>query len=365
MVNLSHIVKYFKTIFDDSQNFAPEERNETKPTASYPQLLVQRGIEALNTSADDYYQRMSYPNPVIAKPFSDIKEAPTLLICLGKLLEGLHLSKGMTVMDFGAGVCWLSRCIAQMQCQPIAVDVSSTALVMGQRLFQDYPPIFSVIVPKFLHLDGHRLSLENNSIDRIICFDAFHHVPNRTDIMQEFYRVLCDGGIAGFSEPFGKHSENSQSQAEMRNYGVLEDDINLSELERDAKRIGFKFSKSDQGIFFLQKGTYKLDSRSSEGLACKIERIHGRIRVTNTGSAKWLCNPPLGLGKVQIGAHSFNNGKLINYDAYRQPLERDVLSRESFEARIDLPPGEYVVDMVSEGVAWFENCGSGTLSLAI
>jgi len=34
MVNLSHIGKYFKFIFDDSQNFAPKDRNGTKPTAS-------------------------------------------------------------------------------------------------------------------------------------------------------------------------------------------------------------------------------------------------------------------------------------------------------------------------------------------
>ena len=34
MVNLSHIGKYFKFIFDDPQNFAPKDRKGTKPTPS-------------------------------------------------------------------------------------------------------------------------------------------------------------------------------------------------------------------------------------------------------------------------------------------------------------------------------------------
>ena len=40
MVNLSHIGKCIEFIFDDSQNFAPKDRNGTKPTASAPNLLT-------------------------------------------------------------------------------------------------------------------------------------------------------------------------------------------------------------------------------------------------------------------------------------------------------------------------------------
>jgi len=36
MVNLGHIGKYFKLIFDDSQNFALKDRKGTKPTPSNP-----------------------------------------------------------------------------------------------------------------------------------------------------------------------------------------------------------------------------------------------------------------------------------------------------------------------------------------
>ena len=35
------------------------------------------------------------------------------------------------------------------------------------------------------------------SVDRIVCFDAFHHAPNPRAVIREFGRVLADGGIAG------------------------------------------------------------------------------------------------------------------------------------------------------------------------
>jgi SAM-dependent methyltransferase len=118
------------------------------------------------------------------------------------------------------------------------VDVSATALKMGEILFKDYPPVGGCVAPpKFLCFDGRKLPLEASSIDRIICFDALNHVPNRPEIRQEFYRVLRSGGIVGFSEPVGRHSESPQAQMEMRNYGVLEDDIILEELERDIPKL--------------------------------------------------------------------------------------------------------------------------------
>ena len=40
------------------------------------------------------------------------------------------------------------------------------------------------------------------SIDVIMCFDAFHHFPDKEGILGEFHRVLKDGGILIFSENF-------------------------------------------------------------------------------------------------------------------------------------------------------------------
>src|SRR4029077_10841159 len=55
----------------------------------------------------------------------------------------------------------------------------------------------------------------------------------------ELGRVLKEGGIAGFAEPGPKHSLSPQSQYEMRTFGVVENDVEIREIWRQAKGAGF------------------------------------------------------------------------------------------------------------------------------
>jgi ubiquinone/menaquinone biosynthesis C-methylase UbiE len=140
----------------------------------------------------------------------------------------------MTVLDFAAGTCWLSRLLNQLQCQTISCDVSAAAaLEHGKRLFSEYPVTSSLVSkPEFLLFDGHTLNLPSKSVDRIICHDGFHHIPNQREVILELARVLKRGGIAGFSEPGRFHSQSPQSQYVMKNYTALENDIILPKYTR-------------------------------------------------------------------------------------------------------------------------------------
>jgi SAM-dependent methyltransferase len=183
---------------------------------------------------------MPDPLPAMSKPFANISEAPILLYKLGLLLSGMRLGKSMVVLDFGAGTCWLSRLLNQMSCITISVDVSETSLEFGKRLFSISPIVGNYLKPpEFVVFDGEHINVKDDSVDRIVCFDTFHHVPNQNTILSEFFRVLKPGGIVGFSEPGMFHSQNVQSQMEMRNHGVLENDINLEEINSLATSIGF------------------------------------------------------------------------------------------------------------------------------
>ena len=263
-------------------------------------------LEELSETADEYYRRIPDPSPLMAKPFASIHEAPEMLENLGRLLSGLRLGRTMTVLDFGAGTCWLSRIITELRCRAICVDTSATALAIGRRLFAEHPPLGGTLLePQFLHFDGRRIALPDASVDRIICFDAFHHVPNQAEVLAELGRVLRPGGIAGFSEPGRNHSCQPQSQYEMRNHRVLENDIDLNGIFTLAQPAGFTaltvkllndsevslddyngvFDSSppealrarvwndthnttfNRSIFFLHKGAPGLDSRGHEGLA--------------------------------------------------------------------------------------------------
>ncbi|MGD0275353.1 MAG: class I SAM-dependent methyltransferase [Syntrophales bacterium] len=386
-----------------------------KPDMIDPKKLMEElTIEDLCNTAELYYRNISDPTPQMAKPFSSILEAPDMLCKIGLLLSGLKLGKSMVVLDFGAGTCWLSRFLNQLCCPTISVDVSITALQIGQNLFKNYPIVGEFIQPpQFIHFNGHQIEVEDESIDRIVCFDTFHHIPNQSEILREFFRVLKPGGIVGFSEPGPHHSQSPQSQYEMRNYHVLENDIILGEIKNEAEGIGFTdlyvklvghpdldleyndyreiishkslppkvqnhlfISLENSAVFFLTKGKFIQDSRNHLGLKHSIEipttnyqaelneSIHFELTISNTGSSKWLHKNTNDIGVVMLGVHLYSeNHELINLDFFRDRFEQDMNPGQIIEKTISLTfdkPGKYFLafDLVSEKVCWFENIGS-------
>jgi SAM-dependent methyltransferase len=371
-------------------------------------------VEELCETADDYFKSIVDPTPQMAKPFSSLIEGPEILQNMGFLLSGLRLGKTMKVLEFGAGTCWFSRYLNQLQCQTISCDASKTALEIGQRLFEQFPIVGNLLAkPLFLNFDGHKIDLPSESVDRIVCYDAFHHIPNQEEVISELARVLKPGGIVGFSEPGRFHSQSPQSQYEMNNYTVLENDIIVSEIFAIAKKYGFDDIRfkvladldvsldqyhalinrtrsnvyelvnnnvsnvmTNRTVFFLYKGKFIPDSRSHLGLAhsisthrkeCQVgagEDLEIAIKVTNRGEAVWLHENIGDIGVVKVGTHLYDEqGHLLDLDFSRHLFEQAVKPGETIQKTITLKfaqPGVYKlsVDLVSEAICWFENVGS-------
>ena len=380
------------------------------------EVMRHYSVEELNETADEYYRVMDDPDLTLRKPFQSVNETPEMLENLGALFSGLHLGKAMTVLDFGAGTCWLSRLIAQLNCAVICCDPSAAALDIGRRFFAAHPPLTrELLPPRFLPFDGHRLELADESVDRIICFDAFHHVPNQAEVLRELGRVLRPGGIAGFSEPGRYHSRAPQSQYDMRNHRVLENDIDLNEIFSLAEPAGFTHVKVrvmndlsisleqynalfdgsvaslelrsaawqrmhdtmlNRTVFFLHKGALRLDSRGHDGLAHQmsvhpeaVSSPHGEpvtltFTITNAGAAHWLHQGPEIFGLVRLASHLYDqHGALLNLDYFRSELPRSVSPGETIHMTVAVPvperrPCSVVFDLVAEGVRWFEKEGS-------
>lgn len=376
------------------------------------------GVDALNTAADHYFESIDDYTHLFCKPFSDLRETADLLESLSFLLEGLLLAKGMTVLDFAAGSCWLSRSLNQMQCRTVSVDVSRKALEIGQELFDSYQmPRKSIAPPEFLHFDGYRIDLDDSSVDRIICNDGFHHVPNQQDVLCELFRVLKPGGVVGMSEPGFKHSQTPQSQYEMREFGVLENDIDVTKIFDIAQSVGFTDIKiaarcrsfislsehqsllADQSdvklsetlmqnmrtigknkvVFFLYKGQPKYDSRFPNHISGKVELLDARlnnvipvgkcleakVRITNVGESVWLQSGDSDIGVVFIGLHLYDEaGQCKNYDWMRFSIDRQMFPGENIVQLLSIAiPRDLkglhriAIDLVSESVAWFEQLG--------
>jgi SAM-dependent methyltransferase len=374
-------------------------------------------VEALNETAEQYFASVKDWDAAITKPLRSVEEAPALLSNFAHVLNGLQLVPGMSVLDFGAGSCWASRWLTQLGMEVIALDVSRTALKMGEALYARQPVIGQRPPPRFLHFDGHRIDLPDASVDRIVCLDTFHHLLNPDEVLRELSRILKPGGIAGFSEPGPRHSSSFQSQFEMRNFKVLEDDVDIARIWSSASATGFtrlrlavfaphtlllslpefeeylKGGKSNERfaeatrahmenarLFFLHKGplTAALDSRKREGLAAKLEvklasttlkegaPLAAQVVVTNSGRATWLPRSS-GRGAVLLGCHLLDaSGRMLKLDYFRHPLTpgdgRPIAPGETVTVDISVPlpgKGSYLLDwdMVSESVGWFSTIG--------
>lgn len=383
-------------------------------------------VEALNRTAEGYFASSSNWDAWLAKPFATVDGAPDLLMHASNILRGLQLEPGMTVLDFGAGSCWLSRWLTQMGMQVIALDVSPTALKIGRALYERQPVIGQRPAPRFLVSDGHRIDLPDASVDRILCLDVLHHLLNPDAVLREMSRVLKPGGIAGFSEPGPNHSKSPGAQYEMRNFKVLEDDVDIVQIWSWAKEMGFlrlsvgvfshapvlftlaefedylkdgtrpsetfqtvtRATMQEIRLFFLHKSGVVAapDSRGQTGLMAKLEvnvvsttvregtPVRARAVVTNSGRAVWLPRSAK-IGAVSLGCHLLDgSGKMLNPDFSRHALTpgdgRPIASGETVRLDLELPPlakGSYILefDLVSESVSWFAYLGSQAVRIAV
>src|SRR2546426_7865027 len=119
-------------------------------------LLRKYTPEELNQAAEAYFASIKNWDCHLAKPFASIEETPELLTYFAQVLSGLHLERGMTILDFAAGSCWSSRYLCQLGMKTIAMDVSVTALAIGRELFARNPVFGNCPPLDFMRFDGRQ-----------------------------------------------------------------------------------------------------------------------------------------------------------------------------------------------------------------
>jgi SAM-dependent methyltransferase len=407
-------------------SLAPRRRPTSPrvPRLAYPESELLRRNDEFNRAAEQQWQTIaaepSGREYVLNKPFSNVRDTSAMLYRLSLVLDILDLGVGHTVVDFGAGSCWLSALINRLRCHTVSIDVSPTALALGREAFHLDPRQAADLGARFLTYDGQTLPLESESVDRVVCFDSFHHVPNQDGILGEMYRVLRPGGRVVLAEPGEGHAAAEHSRFETSHFGVLENDLDLADLFDRARRMGFdrflakpypdapaitlagddclRLMNGDHSVFpmhlleeslrsfylvALLKGPPRVDSRNPSVLRARIQPATGTrlagtagevvplpVRVENVGDTRWLATPERADGYVSLGGHLLDEQRRpVQRCFFAQALPRDVAPGEAveFEARVDLPEqrGRYVLrlDLFDERVAWFEQRGSPTVDV--
>ena len=379
------------------------------------ELIRRYDIKEHAKLADQYFEEFDSTSPQLYKPFMG-SDAVQLIPKLGVILSNLEFFPGMRVLDFGGGTGWLSQSLAMMGCEAVCADVSVKALDLGQQHTQSkYPEISDRVT--YLPFDGYNIDLEDGCLDRVVCFDSFHHIPNQAQVLGEFSRVLKPDGIAVFCEPGPQHSLTPASQMEMRNFNVIENDIHIEEIWDIAQKVGFQDIKlsvfmlkpmlcslsefealqshgksknllrqaydtsfrpiwSDARLFILYKQPKIQDSRWTEGLGASItasifdEGNHYLItgKAINTGKAQWRPSGPEP-GAVNVGISLLRSSGAFEQDYKRiyfldQPApsgSENVFSIRLLKEEVD--NAELYVDLVAEQVTWFDLIGHTKIRL--
>jgi len=370
----------------------------------------------LLASADAYFATLDESSEQCRKPFSNPKDAPRLCRNLGLLFDAADLFRGATVLDFGCATGWLTLALADMGCNVVGVDISPAAVALAERL-KARPTMRERASAQFISYKGQQIPVESGSFDRVLCYDAFHHVRDQRETLREFARVLRPGGRVAMMEPGPFHSKTPQSQAEMKRFRVIENDVSMSEIISFAGEVGLDppsmlvqfqhplalsseeflmWSASamprsaansvvsslrerllESQCFFMTKGSAPPDSRRPEGLAAElwlldvisIESPEGRsyrisIRIRNTGSCIWLTGPGAAPGVVRIGVQVMGGKReFIEPDFWRVDLPANqVAIGEEVSVVFEMPQPKQAyehlrIDLVSEQVTWFDQTG--------
>ena len=238
------------------------------------------------------------------------------------------------VLDFGCGVGRLSQALGRRFDDVTGADISPAMVAIARRVNR-YPDRVRYLCTSETGLD----SLPPQSLGFIYTNIVLQHIApaESVRILGEFFRLLAPGGLLVFQLP-----SHQPRQGEIEIVPMLPD---------------------------AYSGTVALEGRAPSA-AAPGEEIPVSILVRNTSTRTW--SQP-GAGPMAAGNHWLDatGARMLHQDDARAPLPQMLRAGEEcllvLRMRAPGEPGRYVaeIDLVHEGVTWFEYKGSSTLRFPI
>ncbi len=363
------------------------------------------------------------------KPFSDPPsyELARCLHGFAHIVESLSLTAGARVLDVGCGPGWMSEWLVRCGYRVTGVDISEDMIAIARERVRRVGA-FENSGPDEISAEFHAMPVRDmdfeEEFDAAILYDAMHHFDDEAATLAVIHRALAPGGRIYIHEGIrpkpGSEGER-ELVAEMERYGTLEapfdpeyllqvvtdagftDVTRLVEVDRllpaDRERVGALRVRRQlaEPTTNTLIGSRSLPPGRQAGFGAELELIETRrnddfllvrIRAYNSGSQRWTAGasapvlPPGGADEwsparpSQIVKGAVTLGPVVVVDGSRVELQRGALpvsveSGESVEASVavalpEIPVGaELLLDLVCEGVTWFEQTGSSPLRIPL
>jgi SAM-dependent methyltransferase len=346
----------------------------------------QRYVSALDAWSRSYLE---------TKPF----RAPPnheLTYCLrgfAHLLDELDLEPRAQVLDAGCGPGWLTELLARCGYWVTGVDVSPAMIEVARRRLEAIPRSIG---------PGRGSIPWRGRFDAVVLYDALHHLEDELATLTRLRDALVPGGRIFIHEAARPRRGSAEERAfleEMRRHGTLESPFDPRYLVRVLRDAGFVQIRRLAPIDRLlragrpwaaarhllgrslrpQTNTIVAVAPGGDGrpdfrgrielvdVARREDEVTLRVRVTNVGRRYWPA----------ADAHPFAVGSVTLAPYASTPAGRRELSRATLPSSLapdgsvvravtvaaPLPDAPLAVDLVREGIAWFQDLGGEPLLL--
>lgn len=376
--------------------------------------LTAAEVARINRHSDEYFDDESAVSSWEGKPLSDLHGGADSLWRFGLLVSALRIRPEDRILDFGCGTGWTSAMLVRTGAEVTGMDISAHALRIGRAGAERILRTNEGERLRFERFDGVHIDAPDGHYDFVVVLDALHHLPNPVAVLRECCRVLGPYGCLGFAEPGLGHSETHTARAEAA-YGVLEGEVDPEQWRNAGLAAGFveldlivppvppniltlpmprarwylrglpwivphdyiRAAMLSSPIGILRKSVYPSTSLHPHVLIAEISPVISSITaspgapfsvsasVRNPTGTVWLKAGRRGAGAVRLGARVRRVDRPEWLDAgSRAELPRDMLQGDEcvlhLAGHAPEQEGEYRIrlDMVDEGIAWFEDQGS-------
>jgi len=208
------------------------------------------------TTDEDFF------DPGYSSPFNedDPEFTQSLIKRFSFVLPLLEPKQNHIILDVGSGYSWTTEWLLKMGFNPIGVDICRTYIDIGiERM--------SNIRPHLIVADVENLPIKDTCLNSVLCYDSFHHIPNRKEVMAHFFRALREAGLVALAEPGKEHEQTQVSKDVMEKYGILEKGIETEDLMAYCE--GLDFTPPEQ--YFMLKINHE---EQGKALTSKFIKSH-------------------------------------------------------------------------------------------